>query len=82
VVASGVVLITSINKVAYDPLKDSRRSLSRLVAQRAADADGLRLTSVAQLVQKAKAEPGESPMRRRASAASQLAVELVGCAPA
>jgi tripartite-type tricarboxylate transporter receptor subunit TctC len=73
VVASGVVLINpSIAKVAYDPLKDFAPiaflgSSPNVLLTRTSSP----VTSVAQLVQKAKAEPARSRIRRPASAASR-----------
>jgi tripartite-type tricarboxylate transporter receptor subunit TctC len=80
VVASGVVLINpSINKVAYDPLKDFAPiaflgSSPNVLLTRT----GSPLTSVAQLVQKAKAEPGKITYSTPGvGSISQLAVELL-----
>jgi tripartite-type tricarboxylate transporter receptor subunit TctC len=80
VVASGVVLINpSINKVAYDPIKDFApiaflgASPNVLLTR-----TGSTVTSVAQLVQKAKAKPGEITYSTPGvGSISQLAVELL-----
>src|SRR5215813_9861598 len=80
VVASGVVLINpSINKVAYDPLKDFApvaflgSSPNVLLTK-----SGSPVTSVAELVQKAKAEPGKITYSTPGvGSISQLAVELL-----
>jgi tripartite-type tricarboxylate transporter receptor subunit TctC len=80
VVASGVVLINpSINKVAYDPIKDFApiaflgASPNMLLTR-----TGSAVTSVAQLVQKAKAEPGKITYSTPGvGSISQLAVELL-----
>jgi len=80
VVASGVVLINpSINKVAYDPLRDFApiaflgASPNVLLTR-----TGSAMTSVAQLVQKAKAEPGKITYATPGvGSISQLAVELL-----
>jgi tripartite-type tricarboxylate transporter receptor subunit TctC len=79
-VASGVVLINpSINKVAYDPLKDFApvaflgSSPNVLLTRQSSG-----LTSVAQLVQKAKVEPGKITYATPGvGSISQLAVELL-----
>jgi tripartite-type tricarboxylate transporter receptor subunit TctC len=80
VVASGVVLINpSINKVAYDPLKDFAPvaflgSSPNVLLTR----PGSGLTTVAQIVQKAKAEPGKITYATPGvGSISQLAVELL-----
>ena len=80
VVASGVVLINpSINKVAYDPLKDFAPvaflgSSPNVLLTRPSSG----LASVAQLVQKAKAEPGKITYATPGvGSISQLAVELL-----
>jgi len=80
VVASGVVLINpSINKVAYDPLKDFApvaflgASPNVLLTR-----TGSAVTSVAELVRKAKAEPGKITYATPGvGSISQLAVELL-----
>ena len=80
VVASGVVLINpSINKVAYDPIKDFApvaflgASPNVLLTR-----TGSPVTSVAELVQKAKAEPGKITYSTPGvGSISQLAVELL-----
>ena len=80
VVASGVVLINpSINKVAYDPLKDFAPvaflgSSPNVLLTR----PGSGITSVAQLVRKAKAEPGKVTYATPGvGSISQLAVEIM-----
>jgi tripartite-type tricarboxylate transporter receptor subunit TctC len=80
VVASGVVLINpSINKVAYDPIKDFApiaflgASPNVLLTR-----TGSAITSVADLVRKAKAEPGKITYSTPGvGSISQLAVELL-----
>ena len=80
VVASGVVLINpSINKVAYDPIKDFApiaflgASPNVLLTRPISG-----LASVAQIVQKAKAEPGKITYATPGvGSISQLAVELL-----
>jgi len=80
VVASGVVLINpSINKVAYDPIKDFApvaflgASPNVLLTR-----SGSAVTSVAELVRKAKAEPGKITYSTPGvGSISQLAVELL-----
>jgi len=80
VVASGVVLINpSINKVAYDPLKDFApvaflgASPNVLLTR-----TGSAVTSVAELVRKAKAEPGKITYATPGvGSISQLAVEIM-----
>src|SRR5215471_15519284 len=80
VVASGVVLINpSISKTAYDPLKDFAAvaflgSSPNVLLTR----PGSGLTSVAEIVRKAKAEPGKVTYSTPGvGSISQLAVELL-----